>query len=86
MTKEAEEKSAAAVVALNDAKVADDIEKLKLERKLAAAQARIDDIEQREQKMAAKCEKLAEQYNLAKQEAAVANKEIEMLRELAKKK
>jgi hypothetical protein len=38
------------------------------------------------QRMAAKCEKLAEQYNLAKQEAAVANKEIEMLRELAKKR
>jgi len=86
MAKEAEEKSAAAVVALHDAKVADDIERLKLERKLAAAQALIEDIEQREQKMAAKCEKLAEQYNLAKQEAAVANKEIEMLRELAKKK
>jgi len=53
---------------------------------LAAAQALIEDTEQREQKMAAKCEKLAEQYNLAKQEAAVANKEIEMLRELAKRR
>ena len=59
---------------------------LKLERKLAAAQALIEDTEQREQKMASKCEKLAEQYNLAKQEAAVANKEIEMLRELAKRR
>jgi len=84
ITKEAEEKSAAAVVALNDAKVADDIEKLKLERKLAATQALIDDTEQREQKMASKCEKLAE--HLAKQEAAVARKEIEMLREQAKKR
>jgi chromosome segregation ATPase len=84
--KEAEEKLASTIVTLDDEKTAFDIEKLKLERKLAAVQARIDDMEQREQKSTIKYEKLNEQYNHAKQEAAVAKKEIEMLREQAKKK
>jgi chromosome segregation ATPase len=84
LIKEAEEKSAAVMVALDDAKTDFDIEKLKLERKLAAAQARIDDMEQREQKLSAKYEQLNEQYNHAKQEAAVSKKEIEMLREQTK--
>ena len=84
--KEAEEKVGAAMVALDDAKNEFEIEKLQLERKLAAAQARIDDMAQREQKMMARYEQINEQYTHAKQEAAVAKKEIEMLREQAKKK
>ncbi len=84
--KEVEEKLAATQVTLENAKNDLDLEKLKLERQLAAAHARIHDMEQREQKLAAKQEQLNEKYNLAKQEAAVAKKEIEMLREQAKKK
>jgi hypothetical protein len=82
--KETEEKLAAAKVDLDDAKVQFDIERLSLERKLAAAQARTDDLDQREQKLLARHEQLDEQYNQAKQEAAVAKKEVEMLRERAK--
>lgn len=84
--KETEEKLATAQVAIENAKNDYDLEKLKLERLLAAAHARIDDMEQREQKLSEKHEQLNEKYNLAKQEAAVAKKEIEMLREQAKKK
>lgn len=84
--KEVEEKFAAAQVACEDAKNDFDIERLKFERQLAAANARIDDMEQREQKLALKYDQLNEKYNLAKQEAAVSKKEIEMLREQAKKK
>lgn len=86
LLKETEEKLAAAKVAFDDAKVNFDAERLSLERKLAAAQARIDDMESREQTLLAKYEKLGEQYNHAKQEAAVAKKEVEMLREQGKKK
>lgn len=83
--KEAEEKLAAAKVEFNDIKSNFDIEMLKLERKFAVAQSRISDIDQREQKLSAKYELLNEQYNHAKQETAVAKKEIEMLREQTKK-
>jgi len=39
------------MVALDDAKITFDIEKLSLECKLAATQARIDDMEKREKKL-----------------------------------
>jgi chromosome segregation ATPase len=84
--KEAESKLDSAKVDFADAKANFDIEMLKLERALAAAQARIEDTEQREKKLIIKCEQLNEQYSKAKQEAAVAKKEIEMLREHGKKK
>jgi len=83
--KEAESKLAETLVEFEDAKTNFDIEKLNLERQLAASQARIGDLEKREQKIAAKLEKLNEQYNQAKQETAVAKKEVELLRESAKK-
>jgi len=80
--KETEANLADARVNLSDAKANFDIEKLELERQLAAAQARIDDAEKREQKLINQHEQLNEKYNQAKQAAAVAEKEIEMLREL----
>ena len=55
---------------------------MELERKLAAAQARIEDAEKRERQFIDQHEQLNEKYNEAKQAAAVAEKEIEMLREL----
>jgi chromosome segregation ATPase len=83
--KEAESKLDSAKVDLADAKANFDIETLKLERALAAAQARIEDTEQREKKLIIRFEQINEQYSKAKQEAAVAKKEIEMLREHGKK-
>lgn len=84
--KEAEKELAAANVDLEEVNTNFDIEKLKLERQLAASQARIDDMGEREQKRITQHEQLGKQYSQAKQEAAVAKKEIEMLREQAKKK
>lgn len=84
--KESDAKVAALHVDMDTLKADFDVAKLGFERKLAAAQARIDDLEQREQKAMARYEQLSELYNQAKQEAAVARKEIEMLREQAKKK
>lgn len=81
LVNESEEKLAAAKVDLDDAKVNSDLEKLSLERKLAAAEARIEEITQREQTLLAKYEALSQQYNQAKQAAAVAQKEVDMLRE-----
>lgn len=84
--KEAEEKYNVALLESEDLKKAFSEEKLNFERKLAAAEARIDDMVQREVTMGNKNDQLTEQLNLAKQEAAVAKKEIEMLREQFKKK
>ena len=84
--KEVEGKLLSVQVELDDAKTNFDAEKLKLERQLAAAEARIEDMQQREQKLMSHNEQLGNQYNDAKQAAAVAKKEIEMLREQAKKK
>jgi hypothetical protein len=44
------------------------------------------DVEKRENQLAHRLEELTEKYNQAKQEAAVAKKEVEMLREQTKKK
>jgi hypothetical protein len=82
--KETEEKLALSQVDLDDLKVNFDVEKLAFERKLAALQARIDDFELREQKLLSQHEQLSEKCNQAKQEAAVAKKEVEMLREQKK--
>lgn len=82
--KEAESKLAETLVELEDTKTNFNIEKLKLERQLAASEARTEDLEKREQKIATQLEKLSEQYNQALQETAVAKKEIELLREAAK--
>jgi len=79
--KETEEKLAIAKIDLEDAKTSFDTERLSLERKLAAAQARIDDMAQREQKLISRCEQLGEKCNQARQEAAVAKREVEILRE-----
>ncbi|OHE78668.1 MAG: hypothetical protein A3F67_07035 [Verrucomicrobia bacterium RIFCSPHIGHO2_12_FULL_41_10] len=79
--KETEEKLAVAKVDLEDAKTGFEMERLKLERKLSATQARIEDMEQREQKLTAQYGQLGDHYNQTKQEAAVAKKEVEMLRE-----
>jgi chromosome segregation ATPase len=84
--KELEENVASAQIDLIDAKSNFDIEKLSIERQLAAAQARIEDITKREQQLNAKFEKINEQLNQAKQEAAVAKKETEMLRKFTDKK
>lgn len=84
--KETEEKLASAKVEGEEAKSFFDTEKLQLERQLSAVQARLEDREQREQKLAIRYEQLNEQYNQTKQEAAVAKKEIEMLREQTKGK
>lgn len=81
LLKETEEKLASVKVDIDDAKANFDVEKLALERKLAAAQGRIDDMDRREQKLISRCDLLVEQHNQAKQEAAVAKKEVEMLRE-----
>jgi len=83
--KETEEKLAAAQIDQEDTKTNADIEKLSLERKLAAATGSIDDLKRREQKLLEKYEQQLERYNQAKQEAAVAKKEVEMLREQSKK-
>lgn len=79
--KESQEKLSAAKVDLDEAKVNFDVEKLSLERKLAAAKARIEDLEKREKNLLDKCDQLNDQHNQSKQEAAVAKKEVEMLRE-----
>jgi chromosome segregation ATPase len=81
--KEAENNLAAVKVDLDETKTNFDLERLSLERKLAAAQARIEDLETREKNLLARHDQLGEQYNQAKQEAAVAKKEVEMLRETA---
>lgn len=79
--KESEEKLVAATIDLDDAKFSFDSEKLSLERKLAAAHARIDDLVQREQRLLVRYEELDERYNQTERDAAVARKEVEMLRE-----
>lgn len=81
LLKKAEDALATAKVEFNDAKVEFDTEKLSLERKLAAAQARIDDLESRESKLLERYEKQGEQLSRASQDAAVAKKEVELLRE-----
>jgi hypothetical protein len=55
--------------------------KLSFERKLAISQAQIKDLQQREQRLQARCEQLNQQHNHALQDAAVAKKEVELLRE-----
>jgi chromosome segregation ATPase len=54
---------------------------LAFERKLAISQAQIEDLQQREQTLQARCEQLNQQHNHALQDAAVAKKEVELLRE-----
>lgn len=76
-----ERKSAEIVVDFEDAKTNFDIEKSKAEKQLAALQARIDDAKQRESALMVRYEQLNEQYNQARQDAAVAKKEVELLRE-----
>jgi chromosome segregation ATPase len=85
LIKELEENLASAQIDIIDAKANFDVEKLSIERQLAAAQARIEDITKREQQLNAKFEKTNEQLNQAKQEAAVAKKETEMLRKFTDK-
>lgn len=80
LVKELEEKLASAQVDLTDTKSNFDIEKLTFERQLAAAEARIEEINKREQQLLSRFDKINEQFNQAKQEAAVAKKEVEMLR------
>lgn len=82
--KELEEKLAAKQVDLEEFKASFDAEKLKLERKLAATQARAEDLEHREQKILTQYNQVNDAYNQAKQEAAVAKKEVDMLREQIK--
>lgn len=84
--KTSEEHLAATKIDLEDARTDFESEKLKLEKKLSAAQARVEDTEQREKALISRYEKLSELYNQAKQEAAVATKEVEMLREATRKK
>lgn len=81
LLKELEEKLAIAKVELDDTTMLFNGEKLKLEKKLAAAEARIEDIEAREQKINDRYEKLHEQYSLAKEAVAASQKEVQMLRE-----
>lgn len=83
---EAESKLAEARVEFEDAKSNFDLEKLTLERKLAASQARNEYLEKREQSLTSQCDKLNQQYNDAKQDAAVAQKEVQVLRETIKEK
>ncbi len=82
---ELEKSCAAATAALGAAKSHFEDEKLKLAKRLAIGEARVDDLTLNAQKYAEKCEQLSEQYNQAKQEAAVAKKEVELLREQSKK-
>ncbi len=79
--KSLEETLAEAIVAQADAKVDFDVQALKLERQLAAAEARNKDLAEREQALITRCEQLSDAANQAKQLAAVAQKETEMLRE-----
>lgn len=83
--KEADANAAALHIDRDTLKADFDSAKLGLERKLAAAQARIEDLVQREQRAIERYEQINELYNQARQEAAVAKKEIELLRERAKK-
>ena len=83
--KTSEERLAATQVEAADTRTTFEVERLSLERKLAAAQARVDDGAQREQQLQANYEQLAEQCNQAKQAAAVAEKEVELLRETQKR-
>jgi len=85
LIKELEEKLASAQVDLSDAKSNFDVERLSFERKLAAAHARIEDMNKREQQLISRFDKINEQLNQSKQEAAVAKKEVEMMRKFANK-
>ena len=78
---ETEKRLASAQVDLEDAKTNFEIEKLKLEKQLAAVRARLNDAEQREVVLKTQNEQLSEQYSQARQDTAVAKKEVEMLRE-----
>jgi hypothetical protein len=82
--KETEDKLAASGLELDEAKLKFETQHLDWERNLAVSQVRFEDRRQQEQLLIAKYEKLNEQYNQAKQEAAVAKKEVEMLREQKK--
>lgn len=56
-------------------------ERLAFEKAISVEQARVKDLQQREAQLIEKVEALQKQYGLAEQQAAVAKKEIEMLRE-----
>ena len=79
--KQAEERAAVAEAEAAVAKQNFDAEKLSLAQNLSAVQARMEDIKDRERILLARIDELSESCNAAKQEAAVAKKEGELLRE-----
>lgn len=68
-------------VDFDDAKTQYEIDRTQYERRLAASEARIEDLKKREQTLLEKVDALQINYNQAKQHAAVAQKEVELLRE-----
>lgn len=70
--------------AFEDAKIDWDAWQQKAQRELAIAQSRVSDAEKREQQLGEQYQALSEQVNQYRQEAAVAKKEMELLRERMK--
>jgi chromosome segregation ATPase len=82
---EYETKNAELLLTVEELKKSKETEKLEFERTLAVSQARIDDLLAREQKMQHRYDELNQRYSQAKQDVAVAQREIELLREKGKK-
>ena len=82
--KQAEEDLIEASMKLDEAKSDFDSDRLSLERKLAVEEARRADFKAREEALLEQLESKSEQLHQANQAAAVATKEVEMLREKAK--
>ena len=80
--KKSEASRVEAIAKADEFKTQFDKDKLELERKLAAAEARISDAIERESQLQTRLEQVSEQYNQTKQDAVVAQKEIELLREM----
>ena len=77
---EYETKNAELLLTVEELKKAKETEKLEFERTLAVSQARIEDLLEREQKMQHRYDELNHHYSQAKQDAAVAEKEIELIK------